>query len=397
MLFNLFPRELLKEFEPFSVLRKYPAGKKVLKEGNLNTWLYFIVRGTLSVKVEGNLILKLRRKGDLFGEMSVISGNPCSATVIADEEVELLALNTTTIKNSSEEKIVNLRTTLYKVFALILTDKLYLTTLKAQEFEKSNINLENFQKKLVAAQMELKELEAQLIQTEKLTALGKVATGISHELTQPLFDIKLLAESVIEDWSETPTKLNKHKIEQILQHVNRCSTIIKHLGEFGRDARNVKRTTNDLNKIIKNSVSLVAEKFKKSGLKIKHDFAKELLEIDCNSVQIEQVITNLLLNAEDALDHTKDKRIFVRTFFDNGYSIVEVRDNGKGLSKAQQRKVFDPFFTTKKLGEGMGLGLSISLNIIKNHGGTIDLESQEGKGTAFRIKLPLAKKQGAEV
>ncbi len=142
MLFNLFPRELLKEFEPFSVLRKYPAGKKVLKEGNLNTWLYFIVRGTLSVYVEGNLILNLRRNGDLFCEMSVISGNPCSATVIADEEVELLALDTTTIKDSSEEKFVNLRTTLYKVFALILTDKLYLTTLKAKEFEKSSVNLE---------------------------------------------------------------------------------------------------------------------------------------------------------------------------------------------------------------------------------------------------------------
>lgn len=390
MLFNLFPRELLKEFEPFSVLRKYPAGKKVLKEGNLNTWLYFIVRGTLSVNVEGNLILKLRRKGDLFGEMSVISGNPCSATVIADEEVELLALNTTTIKDSSEEKFVNLRATLYKVFALILTDKLFLTTLKAKEFEKSNVSLENFQNKLVAAQMELKELEAQLIQTGKLTALGKVAAGISHELTQPLFDIKLLAEGVIEDWSETPAKVNKHKIEQILQRVNRCSTIIKHLGEFGRDERNVKRTTNDLNEIIKNSFPLVVEKFKKSGLKIKYNFAKELLEINCNSVQIEQVITNLLLNAEDALDHTKDKRIFIRTFFDNGYAIVEVRDNGEGISKAQQQKIFNPFFTTKKIGEGMGLGLSISLNIIKNHGGTIDLESQEGRGTAFRIKLPLA-------
>ncbi len=85
MLFKLFPRELLKEFEPFSVLRKYSAGKKVLKEGDLNTWLYFIVRGTLSVNVEGNLILKLRRKGDLFGEMSVISGNPCSATGLYDD------------------------------------------------------------------------------------------------------------------------------------------------------------------------------------------------------------------------------------------------------------------------------------------------------------------------
>ena len=397
MLFNLFPRELLKEFEPFSILRKYPAGTKVIKEGSFNTWLYFIAQGTLSVYVEGNLILKLRRKGDLFGEMSVISGNPCSATVIADEEVELLALDTTTIKDSSEEKFERLRATLYKVFALILTDKLYLTTLKAKEFEKSNVNLENFQKKLVAAQMELKVLEAQLIQTEKLTALGKVSAGISHELTQPLFDIKLLAESVIEDLSKTSTKPNKHKIEQILQRVNRCSTIINHLGEFGRDARNVKHTTNDLNKIIKNSFSLVAEKFKKSGLKIKHDFVKELLEINCNSIQIEQVITNLLLNAEDALANTKDKQIFVRTFFENGYAIVEVRDNGKGISKEQQHNIFDPFFTTKKLGEGMGLGLSISLNIIKNHGGTIDLKSQEGKGTAFRIKLPLAKKQGTEV
>ena len=397
MLFNLFPRELLKEFEPFSILKKYPAGTKVLKEGSLNTWLYFVVRGSLSVYVERNLILNLRRKGDLFGEMSVISGNTCSATVIADEEVELMALDTTTIKDSSEEKFVNLRTTLYKVFALILTDKLYLTTLKAKEFEKSSVNLENFQKKLVAAQMKLKELDAQLIQTGKLTVLGKATAGISNELTQPLVDIKLLAESVIEDWSETQTKLNKHKIEQILQRVNRCSTIIKHFGEFGRDARNAKRTTNDLNKIVKNSFSLVVEKFKKSRLKIKHDFTKELLEINCNSVQIEQVITNLLVNAEDALDHTKDKRIFIRTFFDNGYAIMEVLDNGKGLSKEQQQNIFDPFFATKKLGEGMGLGLSISLNIIKNHGGTIDLESQEGKGTAFRIKLPLAKKLGAEV
>lgn len=76
---------------------------------------------------------------------------------------------------------------------------------------------------------------------------------------------------------------------------------------------------------------------------------------------------------------------------------MSILETEKGISKAQQQKIFDPFFTTKKLGEGMGLGLSISLNIIKNHGGTIDLESQEGKGTAFRIKLPLAKKQGAEV
>ncbi|MGK5094149.1 ATP-binding protein [Deltaproteobacteria bacterium TL4] len=248
-------------------------------------------------------------------------------------------------------------------------------------------------KELIAANEEIKTTQAQLIQSAKLASLGEMATGIAHELNQPLQIISLKAERELKSIKKG-SKETKQTFEKILAQIKRASLIVNHLRTFGRETLLLQIKAEDINQIIEDSFLLLNEQLKLHGIEVKRELADKLPLVSCQAIQIEQVLTNLITNARDAMEsempnRSEPKQITVRSRQQANWIIMEMEDTGEGIPDEIQKKIFDPFFTTKEIGKGTGLGLSISYGIIKTHGGRIEVESKVGQGTLFRIFLPV--------
>jgi PAS domain S-box-containing protein len=247
------------------------------------------------------------------------------------------------------------------------------------------------------------EQEAMIAQAGKMAILGEMATGIAHELNQPLNVIKLGSDFLLksirigrpiseEDLSRTATELGAQ--------VDRASGIINHLREFGRRAETTMHPMN-INTSLKGVFTLLGTQLYKNGIKCELFLAEDLPPILGDENRLEQVFINLVVNAKDAMlsqekaagDSAKagEKILRVKSYFENDRVVVTVTDSGPGVPPALRARIFEPFFTTKKVGEGTGLGLSISYGIIKEHNGTIDVDGAEEEGTTFRLTFPVLK------
>ncbi|MBF0286984.1 MAG: response regulator [SAR324 cluster bacterium] len=235
---------------------------------------------------------------------------------------------------------------------------------------------------------ELQNAQAQLIQSSKLASLGEMATGIAHELNQPLFTIRMSANNLIKADEKDIVTDPLPPLKKIIRQVDRASQIINHLRTFGRDSTLTPKKEADLNGIIEDALSMINEQFIKRDIIIISELSIEPLIIHCQPVQIEQVLINLLTNAKDALATQAIKKIRLRSFFQDQWIIAEVLDTGTGIPSEIKEKIFDPFFTTKDVGVGTGLGLSISYGIIRDHQGKLEVESEPGESTCFRLYFP---------
>jgi PAS domain S-box-containing protein len=247
---------------------------------------------------------------------------------------------------------------------------------------------------LLAANERLKATQAQLVQSAKLASIGELATGIAHELNQPLMYIRSSAQLAMMD---NPENLDPQKVLKVLKRVEegtaRMMKIITQLRNFARQT-DVDFKPLKLHDILENSMILVNEQFKLHNIRLEKRFASNLPPVLGNSQQLEQVFINLLNNARDALKGRKDPGLMIQTAIrsqkdGSGQVAVSFSDNGCGISQRHLEKIFDPFFTTKEEGKGTGLGLSISYGIIRNHRGQIQISSVEGEGTTFTITLPV--------
>ncbi len=234
---------------------------------------------------------------------------------------------------------------------------------------------------------ELKETQSRLIQSVKLASLGEMATGIAHEINQPLASILIRAEGLIDSWERGIPKDPMPKLKEIVRLVGKATVITNHLRVFGRDAKTHYQTT-DVNTVIHNAFLLFNEQLHRQNIHITQDLAPNLPSIHCNMIQIEQVLTNLILNARDAMAESVVKELRVRSFLQEQEVVIEVADTGRGISQSKLPQIFDPFFTTKEVGKGTGLGLSISYSIVQEHGGHLTVETQENRGSVFRVELP---------
>jgi PAS domain S-box-containing protein len=244
------------------------------------------------------------------------------------------------------------------------------------------------------------EKQTRLIQAGKMAMLGEMATGIAHELNQPLNVIRLgcdyLTKKTRQGMGIPPDDLAKVTSE-LTGSVERASRIINHLRQFGRKADETMNPT-DINKAIAGVFTLVGSQLENKGVRWELDLDESLPSIMGDSNRLEQVFINLILNARDAMLGTGkppgsgvdgvEKVIGIKTFPDKDRVTVTVSDTGPGIPEDFQSKVFEPFFTTKKTGEGTGLGLSISYGIIKEHNGTIEIDSRCRQGTTFRLSFP---------
>ena len=244
--------------------------------------------------------------------------------------------------------------------------------------------------------------EQQLIQAGKMSTLGEMATGVAHELNQPLSVIKTSSSFIIKKVRKNEPiqdEILKTMAEEIDSNVDRASKIINHMREFGRKS-DVKKETVLVNDPLEKALEIFSQQLKLREINIVKELEKDLPPILADPNRLEQVFINLLINARDAIEekHGKTdqgcaaKEIFLRTSLKNGMVNVEVKDTGAGIPKPILDKIFEPFFTTKNVGKGTGLGLSISYGIIQDHGGRIKVETTEGEGSTFIIQFPVLDK-----
>ncbi|HJU03949.1 MAG TPA: ATP-binding protein, partial [Nitrospiraceae bacterium] len=238
-------------------------------------------------------------------------------------------------------------------------------------------------------EQELRDKQAQLIQTAKLASIGELATGIAHELNNPLNNIGLFVGNAIDSLIlEKPKDIVLTGLRSALQQIQRGASIINHLRAFGRTA-SVQMETLSINDVLEVGLSLMQEQLRLRNIEVVLDLSPQQPMVLGNQTQLEQVFVNLLGNARDAVADSSTKTITIRTLVRPNVVEISVQDSGAGIPLDLQARIFDPFFTTKPVGEGTGLGLSITYGIIKEHKGTITLESPRGGGAAFVVQLPL--------
>jgi PAS domain S-box-containing protein len=231
-------------------------------------------------------------------------------------------------------------------------------------------------------------LEEQLMQTDKLHSLGLLAAGVAHEVNTPLAVISNYSQMLAKQLSEEDPR--SKLVDKIVKQTFRASQIVNNLLNFSRTGASEFAEVN-LNSVIEDTLPLVAHPFKTARISLIKTLAQDLPPILGSPNRLAQVFLNLFLNARDAMPN--GGMIEIRTVANNGHVEVEITDTGHGISREHLNRIFDPFFTTKSTGRGTGLGLSVTYGIVKEHAGKIDVRSTPGKGTAFHLEFPAARKE----
>jgi two-component system NtrC family sensor kinase len=232
----------------------------------------------------------------------------------------------------------------------------------------------------------LKDAQAALIQSEKMAAFGQLGAGIAHEVKNPLAGILGFAQLSLRKLDkEDPLYENVSVIES---ETKRCKNIIDNLMKFARQEK-VAHEITDINTIVEDAVTILNHQLGVNQVQLEKELGSDLPKVMINANQIQQVLMNLIINAQQAMDGKPGMVIVKTDKTDSGTVEISVTDNGPGIPEEIREKIFEPFFTTKPVGKGTGLGLSVSYGIIKDHKGNIRIESEPGEGTTFNISLPV--------
>ena len=232
---------------------------------------------------------------------------------------------------------------------------------------------------------QIREMQSVLVRSEKLASLGELAAGIAHELNNPLTGI-ILHASILRRKAHFPEDLEK-ELETITEEADRCARIVRNLLDFSRKTESQKGL-NNINDVIDQALGLVENLSVFQNIEIVKKYSADIPELLLDPNQMVQVFVNMFVNASQSMEDGGKLTLWTGLDLDGETVIVRVKDTGQGIKEEHRGKIFDPFFSTKGA-RGTGLGLSVSYGIVEGHGGTIEVQSEMGKGTVFTVMLPV--------
>jgi two-component system, NtrC family, sensor kinase len=254
-------------------------------------------------------------------------------------------------------------------------------------FNQMTENLKSSREELEKNVETLKAMQAQLIQSEKLSAIGEFVAGIAHELNNPLTSVVGFAELLQQS---DVNERHRRFLELIVQSAQRCHKIVQSLLSFARQHKPERKPIN-LHEVVEASVAILQYQLRTNNIHIITRFDPQLPKVLGDPHQLQQVFVNLINNARQAIEACRPRGLICITTETCPQGVrISFQDDGPGIASENLAKIFNPFFTTKDVGKGTGLGLSLSYGFIKEHGGSITVESAPGKGATFVIELPVA-------
>ncbi len=295
---------------------------------------------------------------------------------VKDEVIGVLAVNNKISPRPFTDNDVHLLSALADYAAIAIVN--------AQLYEETKRWSKELEQKVEERTQELRAAQEQLLQAEKLAAIGQLAAGVAHEINNPMGVILGFAQGILK--TLPPDDPLRKPLMTIEKESLRCKRIVQDLLDFARRSEPAFRLTN-INELIDASCSLVEHQTSFQNVRLVKSYEPALPSIMADPHQLQQVFINVILNAYQAMPH--GGTLYITTRAEGPELQAIFTDTGTGIPPENVQHIFDPFFTTKEVGEGTGLGLSVSYGIIKAHGGDIEVESQTGKGTTFVIKLPL--------
>ncbi|MBI4849159.1 MAG: HAMP domain-containing protein [Nitrospirae bacterium] len=226
-------------------------------------------------------------------------------------------------------------------------------------------------------------------EAEKRASLGFLVSGVAHELNNPLNNISLTAETMKEDIKELSPEQMAEYVQDILAQCERAQQVVENLLDFAGARKSSSKNNLNIVSVVQESINLIANQLKVNNINLRLDFHDSILFIKGNRSKLEEVFINLMVNAVHAMKDSGTLSISIKPDSEINNVFIEIGDTGCGISQKDLKNIFEPFFTTKPVGEGTGLGLSVARSLILEHEGEIDVDSTEGVGTTFIIRLPL--------
>jgi len=416
-LFRHVPANVIEALAKKMILATYPAEETIIHKGDPGNSMFVILEGKVKIH-EGEHNLAEMTARHFFGELSILDSEPRSMSVTALESTTLGVIHQADVYQVLKDHPDAVRDIIGVLsHRLRNQNKTIVSQLKQRSAELELLvnaktkDLIEKNEELASLLLELRRTQEQLITQEKLATLGHLTAGIAHEIQNPLnfiTNFSSLSIELIDEFNQSNDENEKKdllkdlssNLQKIFDHGERADSIVKNMMLHSR-TKVIEKTKTDLNKLINDYMELAYH-----GIKVKNP------EFDCETeVKLDQrislvtlhpqnisrVILNLLGNAF----YTVDKRskasesayqpyVRISTELNGDLVQIEIEDNGEGIPQHEMNNIFQPFFTTKPVGEGTGLGLSLSYDIItKEHGGSMSVESKAGKGTTFRIRIPV--------
>jgi C4-dicarboxylate-specific signal transduction histidine kinase len=240
---------------------------------------------------------------------------------------------------------------------------------------------------------QLRVAHQKLVTSDRMASLGQLAASVAHEINNPLsgvLNLSMLMQRIVRDDgipAERLPEFRKYQA-QVVSETARVGRIVQDLLSFSRRSK-PQRAEVDLNAMIAGTVTLLNHKLKLMGVTLNLQLNQAIPHARCDGSQIQQVLINLIMNAAEAAQGKPEAGVMVETSSDGSSVFLRVKDNGEGIKPEHRQKIVEPFFTTKGEGKGVGLGLAVVYGVVEAHQGSIDVESEVGKGTQFIVQLPI--------
>lgn len=290
---------------------------------------------------------------------------------------------------SVDNKVSNTPFTESDVYLLsALADYASIAIVNAHLYTEVKSFSEELEQKVAERTKELEEAQAQLIQSEKLASIGQLAAGVAHELNNPISVMLGFAQAILRKLPQDDPL--RKPLSTIEREGLRCKGIIQNLLDFARRSKPSLQPV-DINQVLEASCLLIEHQMSLDNIVVTKGYAPNLPQVLADPNQLQQVFVNIIQNAYQAMPEGGTLRLVTRALGDEVQIIFA--DTGVGIPPENLKRIFDPFFTTKEVGQGTGLGLSVSYGIVEQHGGTIEVESKMGAGTTFIVKLPIMKEK----